>query len=159
MSLEPPLVEETFGWHTDDYAIRAFEGVIGDVNNTVNSINLLGQDDPSFSNQDYINYQPVEFSKKQLENLSMSFGEEVVYGVGSFIPMLGEFAIINSLTAGTLGSLGLLSRLNSLRNTHYVSKLLKGRKKVAAYSRSQMQKRAAAAGYSSVDDLLKPLVM
>tara|TARA_R110000764_G_scaffold134213_1_gene222286 strand:+ start:10052 stop:20314 length:10263 start_codon:yes stop_codon:yes gene_type:complete len=163
------LVEDTFGWHTDDYAIKDQSALIDDVNTTVESINILAKDDPTFSNQDYINYQPVEFSEKQLDNLSMSFGEEVAYGVGSFVPMLGEFAIVNAVTAGTLGSLGLMSRINSLRKAHYVSNTLYGtgkkargvirsfnaKQKAGVLTRAQMQKRALAAGYNNVDDFAK----
>ena len=48
-------------------------------------------------------FQPIQLTDKQIENITRSFSEEIGEGVGDFTPMLIELAGINAATGGVLG--------------------------------------------------------
>ena len=71
------------------------------IQNTINNYNaeFAGSIDPSTGAE----FQMINLTDDQIENLTRTFGEEVGEGVGVFTPMLIEMAGLNVATGGVLG--------------------------------------------------------
>ena len=88
-------------------------------------------------------------SKYQQDNLEMDWQEKFAYGMGSFTPMIAEFALLGAVTGGVSSYVGLTRLLGNMRKVVYVAKVGgKGFKAGQRMSKFQMMNAAKAAGMS-----------
>ena len=129
------IASNKFNIDTDRDILDRFQMVIGDVN-----ANLQEGE------------TPFELTKEQEENFVQGFGEELVRGLGGFVPMIAELAAVTYLTGGAGNFLNTGRYLNKLRTVTYLAK--SGRNSVTPISQTVVAARARRAGMT-VDAYVK----
>jgi len=120
------IASNKFNVDTDRDILDRFQMVIGDIN-----ANLQEGE------------KPFELTKEQEENFEQGFGEELVRGLGGFVPMIAELAAITYMTGGTGNFLGTGRYLNKLRTVTYLAK--SGKNSVTPLSQAVVAARARKA--------------
>ena len=87
--------------------------------------------------------KPIELTTEQEEAFEVGFGEELVRGMGGFVPMIAELAAVTYLTGGTGNFLGTGRYLSKLKNVTYLAKT--GKNSVTPLSQAVVAARARRA--------------
>ena len=123
------IANNNFSIDTDRDILDRFQMVIGDINATLEE----GE-------------TPFELTKEQEENFEQGFGEELMRGLGGFVPMIVELGAITAMTGGAGNFLGSGRYLNKLRTVTYLAK--SGRNSVTPLSQAVVAARARKAKMS-----------
>ena len=130
-------LDATFG---SDFTERTFgksdSKILADIEGVVNNMNAnLAENETEFN-----------LTEDQKENFETTFSEELVNGLGGFVPMVAEFAAINYVTGGTASALGLTKALSKLSTVSYINKAKGAKNSINSITAAVAAKRAKKAG-------------
>ena len=124
------FTERTFG-KSDSKILADMEGIIDNMNMN------LAEDETEFN-----------LTQDQKENFEATFDEELIHGLGGFVPMVAEFAAINYVTAGAAGAIGLTKALSKWSTVTYLNRTKGAANSINAISKAAAIKKAKNAGMS-----------
>ena len=96
--------------------------------------------------------EKFELTDAQKENWELSTSEKIISGLGGFVPMIAEFAVLGAITGGAGSAVGLTRLVSNLSRVSYIRRganVVRGsRYTKTAISGDQLKKLAKNAGVS-----------